>query len=206
VEGLDAEAVERVLVAFCADVRRIFAAGLAQVRANEGSRSAAEANSKFDGFEGSFANLKDFHAGAEATLNLGYPNPETMKGIRLEHTEHPSVARLFVTPNYRIATCLIIEHTWAVDPDGPSKAVLDLLSRLRADRGAEGYVQAESRCTTRLGVAALSLVRGESKNVHIDKKAQTVTFRWLPLRLTSARSSEHGPLHFGQRNHLVPSF
>ena len=133
--GLDKAAVERLLDAYCADVRRIFGAALAQVRAATGSKSAAEANSKFDGFQGSFATLDDFHAGAEATLQLGYPNPDIGKGIRLEHTEHPSVTRLFVTPNYRLATCLLVEYWWAVDPSAPPQAALDRLARLVAARG-----------------------------------------------------------------------
>jgi hypothetical protein len=172
--------VERVLGAFCADIRRIFATGLAQVRASEGSRNAAEANSKFEGFEGSFATLKDFHAGAEATLNLGYPNPDTLKGIRLEHTEHPSALRLFVTPNYRIATCLLVENAWAVDPAAPPKAALDLFGRLRSDRGADGDAQVERRWVAGMGGAGLELVRGEGKDVDIDAEAQTVTFKYLP--------------------------
>ena len=82
VAGMDDTAVDRALEAYFADVRRIFTAELAKVRAATGSKSAHEANSKFEGFQGSFATLKDFHAGAEATLKLGYPNPDTVKGIR----------------------------------------------------------------------------------------------------------------------------
>jgi hypothetical protein len=132
--GLDSGAVDRALEAFFADVRCIFTAALAQVRAATGSKSAHEANSKFDGFEGSFASLKDFHAGAEATLHLGYPNPDIERGILLEHTAHAaSVARLFVTPNYRLATCLLLEYWWAVDPY--DRTALDLLVRRKVSRG-----------------------------------------------------------------------
>jgi hypothetical protein len=131
-EGLRADGVvdaEGVLQAFFADVRRIFTDELDRVRTGTGSKSAAEANSKFDGFPGTFASLKDFHAGAEATLKLGYPNPDIEKGIRLEHTNttHPSVTRLFVTPNYRLATCLLTEYAWAVDPAAPGPEALKLL-------------------------------------------------------------------------------
>jgi hypothetical protein len=118
-EGLkrmDEVAVECALRAYFIDVRSIFTDALTRARLATGSKNAVEANSKFDGFEGSFASLKDFHAGAEATLKLGYPNPDTEKGIRLEHTVHPSAERLFVTANYRIATNLVIEYWWAVDP------------------------------------------------------------------------------------------
>jgi hypothetical protein len=44
-----------------------------------------------------------------------------MKGIRHEHTEHPSVERLFVTPNYRIATSLVIEYAWAMLEENPAE-------------------------------------------------------------------------------------
>ena len=190
-DGLDEAAVERLLVAFCADVRRIFGAALAQVRAATGSKSAAEANSKFDGFQGSFATLDDFHAGAEATLQLGYPNPDTMKGILLEHTAHPSVTRLFVTPNYRLATCLLVEFAWAVDPSAPPQAALDRLARLVAARGAEeeddgARERGGSETVVRLAgaEAGLSLVRGSSADVDIE--GETVTFRCPPPALHAA--------------------
>ncbi len=118
IRRMDQAAVDRALLAFFADVRRIVETELAQVRAATGSKSAAEANSKFEGFPGSFATLRDFHTGAVASLKLGYPNPDTMKGIMLEHTQHPSVTRLFVTSNYRIATCLLIEYAWALMGNG----------------------------------------------------------------------------------------
>ena len=106
---------ERALAAFLKDARARFLKALLDARQATGSKSAYEANRKFtDGFEGSFATLQEFHAGAEASLNLGYPNPDTIKGMRLEHTAHPSAERLFVTPNYRIATCLLLEYAWAM--------------------------------------------------------------------------------------------
>ena len=183
--GMDSEAVERVLLAFFADVRRIFTTELAQVRGATGSKSAHEANSKFEGFEGSFATLEEFHAGAEATLQLGYPNPDIEKGIRLEHTQHPaSMRRLFVTPNYRLATCLLVEYWWAMDPSAPPKEVLDLLAQLGAARFAEqedGAKEEEGVYATRLDGAAgrISLVRGGSEDVDIDAADGTVTFRCL---------------------------
>jgi hypothetical protein len=190
VDQMDDAAVDRALEAYFADVRRIFKAEVAQVRAATGSKSAAEANSKFEGFQGSFATLEEFHAGAEATLQLGYPNPDTMKGILLEHTAHPSIARLFVTPNYRVGTCLLLEYWWAVDPFAPTKAVLDLLRRLAAARGAEdddaqeGAGSGTARLADGSGTARLadevelSLVRGASADVDIE--GQTVTFRCRP--------------------------
>jgi hypothetical protein len=186
---MDADAVEQVLLAFFTDVRRIFTAALARVRAATGSTSAVEANSKFDGFEGSFASLRDFHAGAEATLQLGYPNPNIECGISLEHTAHPSVTRHFVTPNYRLATCLLIEYWWAVDPSGPPTAARDLLIRLREDRDAKDDVLGGARRLA--GGCELSLVRGESKDVDIDAETHTVTFRCPLPRLT--HSAEHRP-------------
>jgi hypothetical protein len=143
VRAMPTEAALRALAAFLEDAKLKFLKALREVKEAKGSKSAVEANSKFaDGFEGSFASLRDFHAGAEATLELGYPNPDTMKGILLEHTAHPSARRLFVTPNYRIATCLLIEYAWAAleaeSADQAGQAILHgALTRLRelaADR------------------------------------------------------------------------
>jgi hypothetical protein len=187
---MDEVAVERALAAYLADVRHIFLSALKQVRCATGSKSAQEANSKFDGFEGRFATLEDFHAGAEASLQLGYPNPDIMKGIRLEHTAHPSVLRLFVTPNYRLATCLAIEYAWAVDPNILPKQALDFLVRLMAERDAD--VEVKGGDATMLGWPlpagrhGLSLLRG--KDVDIDSDALTVTFRCCPLRSAAPRS------------------
>ena len=139
----DKDAVDRLLEAFFDDTRRKFQAALQEAVVEEGSKSAVEANSKFEGFPGNFASLREFDAGAEVTLQLGYPNPDVGKGIRLEHTEHPSVARLFVTPNYRIATCLLVEYWWAMYeecPEDPAvRRVRDrawmLLDRISGERG-----------------------------------------------------------------------
>ena len=133
VRGMPEEAAARAFDAFVEDARAKFLAALREARETTGSKSAAEANSKFEGFQGSFATLQDFHAGAEATLKLGYPNPEAMKGIRLEHTAHPSIARLFITPNYRIATSLLVEYAWAVLEESPTDpAAQALQARARA--------------------------------------------------------------------------
>ena len=105
------------LDAFIQDTRALFQAALKRLREVHGSTSAVEANSKFEGFTGNFATLEDFYAGAEETMNLGYPNPDLEKGIMMEHIAHPSVRRIFVTPNYQIATCLLLEYWWAVDPE-----------------------------------------------------------------------------------------
>jgi hypothetical protein len=182
---MDDSAVELALEAYFADMRRLLLAALKELRVATGSKSAHEANSKFEGFEGSFATLEDFHAGAEATLQLGYPNPDIIKGIRLEHTAHPSVTRLFVTPNYRLATCLAVEFAWAVDPHVPPKQALDLLLRLRADSGTDddaqgwGVGRLEGPGTAfEAGGFSLSLVRGEDTEVDID--SGVVTFRYRP--------------------------
>jgi hypothetical protein len=114
VRGMPSEEARRAVDAFLEDARvRIYTA-LVEAKKAQGSKSAAEANSKFEGFQGSFATLEEFHLGAEASLNLGYPNPDTMKGILNEHTQHPSAERFFCTSNYRIVTCLLIEYAWAV--------------------------------------------------------------------------------------------
>ena len=115
--SLDDEAAEQALQAFFCDARRMFFAAVRSVRCATGSTSARECNSKFQGFTGSFASLSDFHAGAEETMKLGYPNPEIEKGIMIDHSAHPSALRLFVTPNYRIVTCLLVEYWWALDPN-----------------------------------------------------------------------------------------
>ena len=127
------------LVAFMKDARVLFLKALNELRLATGSKSAVEANSKFQGFEGSFASLKDFHAGAEATLNLGYPNPDIMRGILLEHTAHSSANRLYATTNYCIATSLLIEYWWATFEDNPTDATTrekacKQLRKIRSDR------------------------------------------------------------------------
>ena len=116
------------------------------------SKSAHEANSKFEGFEGSFASLREFHAGAEKTLNLGYPNPDIMKGIRLEHTKHSSAKRHFVTPNYRVVTSLHIEYAWAVLNEGTEEldekevrcSALNLVRELVTARGGDSTASAST--------------------------------------------------------------
>ena len=119
----DGEA-QLVLAAFVEDAGARFRKTLDELRTATGSKSAVEANSKFQGFEGSFASLKDFHAGAEATLKLGYPNPDIMRGILLEHTAHSSATRLFATTNYCIATSLLIEYWWATFENSPTDAAV----------------------------------------------------------------------------------
>jgi hypothetical protein len=140
------EEAMQVVAAFVEDARFKILEALREAKEIKGFRSAAEANSKFEGFPGSFATLKDFHAGAEKSLNLGYPNPDTIKGIRLEHTAHPSVDRLFVTPNYHIVTNLFIEYAWAMIEESPTdlenrrllRRALELLRKLLKERrGAE---------------------------------------------------------------------
>jgi hypothetical protein len=124
---------------FLLDARIKILEALLKTKSNRGSKSAVEANNKFaGGFQGSFASLKDFHAGAEASLHLGYPNPDTMKGIMLEFTKHPSVERLFVTPNYRIVTNLLIEFAWAMyDTDSEAEFLQkarEFIRKLNAER------------------------------------------------------------------------
>jgi hypothetical protein len=143
---MDDAAIESALDAFCRDARQLFKSSIQVMNEVKGSTSAIEANSKFEGFTGNFATLDDYHQGAEETMKLGYPNPDLDKGILTDHIGHPSVRRIFVTPNYHIATCLLLEYWWAVDPyfreplNDPfsSNARRDariLLKQLRVERG-----------------------------------------------------------------------
>jgi hypothetical protein len=120
VRGMPSGEAELAVDAFLEDARVRILKALAQAKEVKGSTSAAEANSnmKFEGFQGSFAKIQDFHRGAEKSLKLGYPNSDTMKGILNEHTQHPSATRLFCTSNYRIMTCLLIEYAWALLGEG----------------------------------------------------------------------------------------
>jgi hypothetical protein len=119
VRDMPFEEARQAVDAFLEDARGRIYTALVDAKTVQGSKSAAEANNKFEGFQGSFATLPEFHAGAEKSLNLGYPNPDTMKGILNEHTQHPSATRLFCTSNYRIVTCPLIEYAFAVMEEKP---------------------------------------------------------------------------------------
>jgi hypothetical protein len=164
--------LERDLDAVCEDVCRIVRRAVKEVREAKGSTSALEANSKFEGFVGSFASLDDYHAGAEETLQLGYPNPDVEAGIRNELTAHPSARRLFGTPNYLLATCLDVEYWWSLDPDRAPKEVTDLLRRLREERGPDsedqGATAGQGRAEAGKGQVELVILRGRSEDVDID--------------------------------------
>ena len=143
--------VQAAVAAFLEEARVKVLEAVLEAKKAEGSKSAHEANSKFaGGFEGSFATLKEFHAGAEASLNLGYPNPDTMKGMRQELAEHASALELFLTPNYRLVTNLLIEFAWAMfeeHPDDPEVKKLlrraqDLLRVLAAARDGDAAASA----------------------------------------------------------------
>ena len=156
---MDYASWKRALDAFCADARRTVETAVRQVQSARGSTSAVEANSKFEGFEGTFAKLEEYHAGAEQTLQLGYPNPLVMKGIHNEHTGLPSATRLFVTPSYQLATCLLLEYWWAKGPDAAPAEISTLLGDLRLER------------------CVLCLVRGNSQDVDIDSHKGEVMIR-----------------------------
>ena len=136
--------IERALAAFCKDAERMFRDAVQKLRDARGSTNAVQANSKFEGFfEGSFASLSDYHAGAEETMKLAYPNPRIEDGIFADLTRHPSAKRLFVTPNYHITTCLLLEYWWAKDPNTADKEVeeiLKLLGRAPGERLFPGEV------------------------------------------------------------------
>jgi hypothetical protein len=131
---MDDAALERIFAAFRADMRRIFREKQDHSRSGKGSKSAVEANSKFQGFTGKFATIEEFHAGAEETLQLGVPNPDLEKGIENDLTRHPSTSRVFVPPNYLIATTMQIEHCFAVNPKDPPEEVKRKLAKMRAKR------------------------------------------------------------------------
>ena len=148
VQKMKTEERENAIIAFQHDAKLLFDRALQKLDEQKVSSSALEANSKFSGFTGSFATLEEFYAGAEETMRLGYPNPDIEKGILVEHTdtEHPSVERIFVTSNYLIATCLLVEYFWAVDPwfetESPDPSVRkardtakSLIKAFRRDRG-----------------------------------------------------------------------
>jgi hypothetical protein len=187
--AMPSQEIRRALASFLEDAKVKILEAVLEAKTAKGSRSAHEANSKFDGFQGNFASIKDFHAGAEAVLKLGYPNPDIDKGILLEHTKHSCVTSLFVTPNYRIATCLLIEYAWAVDPYAPNSDALKLLQR-RAD---DGNGARRSAFASGVASSGLCLVRGESKDVDIDAGTQTVTFGCHPASPLTPAPIAHCP-------------
>jgi hypothetical protein len=152
VRGMSLEEAKRAVEAFVEDAKVKILGALVATKQSTGSRSAAEANSKFaGGFQGSFATLEEFHKGAAESLNLGYPNPDTGKGIWYEHTQHPSAEKLFKTPNYSIVTSMLIEYAWAIysqNPDEREKEVLDkayqLIRKLIEERDGPDSVPADS--------------------------------------------------------------
>ena len=176
-KGMDDASWKRALDAFCADARRTVEAAVKQVRSARVSTSAVEANGKFEGFEGTFATLEDYHAGAEQTLQLGYPNPLVMDGIRNEHTGLPSATRLFVTPNYQLATCLLLEYWWATGPGAAPAEVFKLLRDLRLARGGSVRGVKTIPDSPAEGQGVLCLVRGNSQHVDIDSYTRIVTIR-----------------------------
>ena len=176
-KGMDDASWKRALDAFCADARRTVEAAVKQVRSARVSTSAMEANGKFEGFEGTFATLEDYHAGAEQTLQLGYPNPLVMDGIRNEHTGLPSATRLFVTPNYQLATCLLLEYWWATGPAAAPAEVFKLLRDLRLARGGSVRGVKTIPDSPAEGQGVLCLVRGNSQHVDIDSYTRIVTIR-----------------------------
>jgi len=87
--------LDDALDAFFVDVKRIVGAKVKELMAENQSKDAIEANSKFSGYEGSFGSIEEFYHGASETLKLAYPNPNFSKGIKEEHTLHPSSKRFF---------------------------------------------------------------------------------------------------------------
>jgi hypothetical protein len=146
VRGMPLAEARRAVDAFLEDARVRILTALVGTKEAKGSKSAAEVNSKFaGGFQGSFATLDDFHKGAAETLNLGYPNPDTGKGIWYEHTQHPSAEKLFKTTNYSIVSNMLLEYAFAVysQTNDREKKVLD-----RAYTLMKGLVEARDGAVT----------------------------------------------------------
>jgi len=126
--------LQEALEAFFQDLKNAIGDALEKLKVSKLSISPHQANSKFameqNTYVGMFAGMDDFFCGAEESLRLGYPNPNIMKGILLEHTAHPCAWRFFVTSNYFIATCLFVEYWWAIDPFCPPQAVKQFLKRM----------------------------------------------------------------------------
>ena len=130
-ESLDDDMIDQALQAFSIDAARMVKDAVRRLKSSQVSSNAVQANSKFEGFfEGSFANLSDYHKGAEETMNLDYPNPRIEEGILTEFTKHPSSRRLFMTPNYQIVTCLLIEYWWAKDPSVDDVDLKNMLANI----------------------------------------------------------------------------
>ena len=122
--------IDQAMKAFAVDAQTRVKAALEELK-KKPVPTAFEANSKFEFeegyFKGCFASIDDFYRGAEKVIKMEPPNPDIGRGILHDLTGHPSCKELFVTPNYFIATNLLLEFFWAVDPDfeGPEFPVVE---------------------------------------------------------------------------------
>ena len=134
--GLDEDSIDRIVGIFSEEVRQRLKAELVRLRAVD-TVAESQSNSKFEGFEGDFASLKEFYDGIEESLDLGSPDPNTLKGMELEHTAHPSTRRTFVTPNYLIATDLLTEWAWLRHggPHSQAPMIQHFLDEIRRTHG-----------------------------------------------------------------------
>jgi hypothetical protein len=142
--AVEGKYVEKILEAFYNDAKRVLKDAVENLRRIEYSATEIMSNSKFSGFdEAEFGTLDDYHAGIEKQLKPGQPNPNLERGIQAELTEHGSCQRFFVTPNYQITTCLLIEYWFAKDPNHAPEEVMRLLNLLNSGRSVEGMKQNE---------------------------------------------------------------
>ena len=125
-----AAAVERALVAFSADVRRVFVAALGEVRAGTGSKSAYEANSKFEGFEGSFASLHDFY-NLSMVMDCLPASIVIYKHTYKEMFNDPSQVMYFHQPTYKRPRHLDFANI--VSMSARDVNVLPIISQLKPD-------------------------------------------------------------------------
>ena len=156
-EGLKGQAfskdlLDRGLSAFYMDVQRLVERSWNKLREPVGRRRVYEANSKFQVEQGCLdSTVTEFREGPLERTWQGLPNPDLAKGILDELAgSHPTIRKLSVTKNYKIATCLLLEFFWAVNPDFASgfkftdkevdlstcqEEARNILAQLRSDRG-----------------------------------------------------------------------
>ena len=70
-------------------------------------------NTKFS-FVGRFATIDDFYKGSEA--QIGPPNPKIWQGMEVEHCQRKNATTEFITSNYNINTCSVLEWEFVACP------------------------------------------------------------------------------------------
>jgi hypothetical protein len=90
-----------------------------------------------------------------------------------------------VSPNYIIATNLLLEYWFAMDPSNPPEAALKLLETIQAERTDFGVAGNEPRSSNASvtanacarGNMGLEIIRGVTGEVDIDADKATATIR-----------------------------